>query len=111
MTGCESPCVRPKRTIACSGAWTGFAECCRRHRGEGRVGRARRRLDAADFDDLLLFEGLALQQRLRQTVQRIAVISNESEAARVALLQDPLHLVVDDLGRRFAVLLKDTETT
>ena len=46
---------------------------------------------------------------MRKTIQRIAMVAYQPHALGVALLEDPLDFVVDDLRRRLAVRPRTSE--
>ena len=67
-------------------------------------GSARRwRAEAGDFQDLALVERLRLQERRGERDQLVAVRGEQAGRLALALLDDPPHLGVDQLGGRLAV--------
>src|SRR5690606_29014518 len=65
--------------------------------------RRGRPCQARDLQDLLLVQRLAVEQRLRERVERAAVFLEQTLRLVVALADDPLHLLVHGGGRRLAI--------
>src|SRR5690606_37246458 len=59
-------------------------------------GERRRRRKAGHFEDLLLVERLALEQRRDQRIEFPAVFAQQAQRLVVALADDALYLCVDD---------------
>src|SRR6476469_2230486 len=60
--------------------------------------RRRRAVEARSAVGVVFVEGLALQERVREVVETLAVLVQQSQGALVALLHDRADLGVDDLA-------------